>query len=230
LKNRTRENITNYIKDNVVVSYNIFGVPILFKDKFRTSIDLEEVISEIERVVPQDYFYGIDTILVGDREEFEQRRINAMLQDGAIYISPEQDNVDDLVDDIVHEVAHNVEKVHGQELYGDSNVEVEFLGKRKRLFSLLKSEYGDKIDRWAHMFLESEYSLEFDEFLYNVIGYPVLTNITMGLFQNPYGVTSLGEYFASGFEEYFLNDRDYLRKISPALFNKIENLTLDRRK
>ena len=43
----------------------------------------------------------------------------------------------------------------------------------------------------------------------------------MGLFVSPYAATSLQEYFANGVENYFLDDRDYLRKISPVLTEKI---------
>ena len=46
----------------------------------------------------------------------------------------------------------------------------------------------------------------------------------MGLFNSPYGATSLKEYFANGFEAYYIGDRIYLSKISPYLYNKIENL------
>jgi len=46
----------------------------------------------------------------------------------------------------------------------------------------------------------------------------------MGLFVSPYAATSLREYFAIGFEEYHLKDRVYLKKISPKLYFKIEEL------
>ena len=71
-------------------------------------------------------------------------------------------------------------------------------------------------------FLNPEYSDEYDIYLYQDIGYPLLANFSLGLFTSPYAITSLREYFASGFEEYFLKDRKYLREISPVLYNKIE--------
>ena len=72
--------------------------------------------------------------------------------------------------------------------------------------------------------LNIEYSEEFDEFLYKSIGYEKLANISTGLFVSPYGITSLREYFANGFEEYFIRDPFYLKKISPQIFNKIEQI------
>jgi len=37
-------------------------------------------------------------------------------------------------------------------------------------------------------------------------------------------VTSINEYFANGFENYFLRDKKYLKNISPVLYNKINNI------
>jgi hypothetical protein len=45
------------------------------------------------------------------------------------------------------------------------------------------------------------------------------------LFVSPYGATSLREYFANCFEEYFARRQyDHVKKISPAVFEKIELL------
>ena len=46
----------------------------------------------------------------------------------------------------------------------------------------------------------------------------------MGLFVSPYAATSLREYYASGFEDYYLNNGKVIKKISPALYEKINNL------
>ena len=70
-------------------------------------------------------------------------------------------------------------------------------------------------------FMETEYSKEFDMFLFEEIGYPLLTQLTMGLFLTPYGVTSLPEYFAESFEFFFLKDRDYVRKLAPECSKKL---------
>jgi hypothetical protein len=80
---------------------------------------------------------------------------------------------------------------------------------------------------WAKQFLNPEYSAQFDKYLYEVLGYPLLTSLSMGLFVSPYAITSLREYFSTGFEEYFLKDQNYLKNISPAIYNKIEGLLED---
>jgi len=64
-------------------------------------------------------------------------------------------------------------------------------------------------------------------FLYEKIGYDKLSSIMMGMFINPYAATSLSEYFATGFTEFYINsDHKFLQKISPELYRKI-NLLCD---
>jgi len=189
--------------------------------------DLQYVLSTVEDRVPPRFAHEVDYVMVGQNDELNAREINAMFKDGAIYVTNEQENEEDMIDDIVHEIAHSTEKMYGAEIYSDSEIEVEFLGKRKRLLDLLKAEYGEEIRAMSKKFLEVEYSKRFDEFLYKGIGYPKLTMLTLGLFVSPYGITSLREYFANGFEEYFLGDIEYVRKISPKVYLKINELIND---
>ena len=72
--------------------------------------------------------------------------------------------------------------------------------------------------------MNPEYSWKFDEFLLKDIGYEKISMNIQDLFLSPYAVTSLREYYAIGFEEYFLGDKGYLKKISPILFLKINLL------
>jgi len=44
------------------------------------------------------------------------------------------------------------------------------------------------------------------------------------LFYSPYAITSLREYWANGFENYLLGDKQMLRDLSPILYNKIETI------
>jgi hypothetical protein len=69
------------------------------------------------------------------------------------------------------------------------------------------------------------YNKDFDEYLYTQIGYPALNAYANGLFYSPYASTSVREYFARGFEAYFLHkDLKTLANISPILYNRIETL------
>ena len=225
-------NLNSYVKSSNTKArsqqkeWKVFGnIDVIIKDPFINSINLQDFINKFEHHVPPHLTYGLDTIYVGDFQEFHDRDINAFFQDGTIYVSNVQEDIDDFLDDVVHELAHSVEQQNGMEIYGDGKIEREFLGKRKKLYFILKDEGYDVnlID-----FLNSEYSREFDEFLYKKVGYDNLRNITSQLFYSPYGATSLSEYFANAFEAFFLKkDFKTLQSLSPVLYNKLEDF-LDR--
>ena len=107
------------------------------------------------------------------------------------------------------------------EYYIFIKLEREFLGKRARLAGLLQAE-GYKVPLGAAM--SPDYDQGFDEFLYQEVGYPLLTSLTMGLFISPYGITSLREYFANAYEHYFLGEQKRVRTLSPQAYKKIEKL------
>ena len=226
--NITRRHLEVFITESATRSQKaqkehlLYGdVMVLIKDPLSPEIDLPGCLKTIEETVPKHLTYGLDSVIVGQFPEFAERQINAFYRDGAIYISNTQDDDADFIDDIVHEIAHLTEKTYGALIYEDQRITREFLGKRQRLFYLLKAE---GFDVEPANFMETEYSREFDSFLFDVVGYPLLTQLTMGLFLTPYGSTSLPEYFAESFEYYFLRDRPYVQKLAPASYAKIQEL------
>jgi len=206
-----KENREKYLHDKLVY----------VKDPLPKDVDIDYVLKYIEKRLPAHLMHLIDAVYVGAFPFLKEKDINAIYMDNAIYVANDQSNEEDMIDDIIHETAHSVEEFAGEELYFDGEVEREFLGKRKRLCSLLAAE-GFKIP--SESCLELEYNEDFDQFLYQNVGYEALTNISMGLFYSPYAATSLREYFANGFEHYFLGDKKYLKNISPLLYNKITNI------
>ena len=134
-----------------------------------------------------------------------------------------QDDVEDMVDDIVLEIAHAAEESYGLDIYGDLKVKREFLEKRERLHDELWS-LGYKTPKT--FFSEVEYNEEFDNFLLNTVGYDKLNVICNGLFINAYAPTSLREYFATGFTDFYMkpDDRESLKLVSPQLYKKIFEL------
>ena len=126
-----------------------------------------------------------------------------------------------MIDDIVHEISHLVEEDHSNHIYGDDAIEMEFISKRIALKRILES-HGYSMS--FYNFTNLDFSQDLDSFFYDVVGYPKLNNFVMGLLISSYAATSLREYFASGFEEYYLGDRDALAQISPKLYNNINQL------
>ena len=215
-----------YIKDThsllKEVKETLFhGKNVFIQDPLPTHVSLELVLNKVESLVPRFLVYNIDVVYVGNFDYFKKRNINAMYNSGALYISNDQDDEYDMVDDIVHEISHAAEEKYQPEIYGDDKLKEEFLNKRKKLYEILKS-YDYNVD--YNSFMSVEYEEEFDNLLYKEIGYEKLEFFTMNLFPNNYSITSLREYFGTGFEKYFLEDRGALANISPILFSKVERL------
>ena len=208
-------------------TYHFFGsIPVYIKDDlmfYDEESDIQQVIDLVDKYVPHNLSRYVDVIYVGDFTSFTERSTNAAYKDGAIYVINVQDNAADMADDIVHELAHSLEIPYRDLIYGDGNLEQEFLGKRQRLFDLLKAYDHETMS--PHFFLNPDYDEQFDEYLYSTVGYKDLSAIASGLFYSPYSITSLHEYFAKGFEAFFLHkDIKTLAKLCPVLYNKVEQL------
>tara|TARA_R110002110_G_scaffold22754_8_gene87822 strand:+ start:523 stop:1224 length:702 start_codon:yes stop_codon:yes gene_type:complete len=200
--------------------YTAGGLHVYFKDPvLNDDIDVERVINKVEDTVPGHLLNEIEMIVIGQFEEFQERSINAFYDGAAIYISNMQDDESDLYDDIVHEISHSIEEPYGYEIYGDEKIKNEFLQKRKRMHDILWAR-GFKAP--MSFFSDTEYNEEFDEFLHKKIGYDKLANLIRGLFISPYAATSLREYFATGFTDFYVfSDHGPLRIIVPELYKKI---------
>ena len=205
--------------------YTSTGIHVYIKDPLTNGIDMEEIVSVVENRIPKKFLAEVEMMIVGDLEEFEDRKINAMYKDGCLYITNEQDDADDLIDDIIHEIAHSLEEPFGLEIYGDKKLSSEFLNKRGQLRSIL---WQHDFKTQLNFFMNIEYDIEFDDFLLNKVGYDKLSILMQGLFMSPYAATSLREYFATGFTDFFMEpDHRLLKSISPILYKKIEKLYKD---
>ena len=203
--------------------YTPEGLSVYFqKPLINDKIDVEKVIGKIEDSIPSHLRSEIEMVIFGQFDEFKDRSLNAFYKDGALYISNFQDDEEDLYDDLVHEIAHSAEEVYGYEIYGDEKIKDEFLRKRKFMHDLLWSkDYKAPLS----FFMDTEYNKEFDMFLYEDIGYDKLSQLLVGLFVSAYAATSLREYFATGFTEYFIDPtHNTLKKVSPELYKKISSI------
>lgn len=224
---RIEEIIRDSLKKSKVQQreYYLFSrILVYIKDQLLPGVNMSSILSEIEKLLPSHLMEEIDGIFIGSFDENEERSLEAHYESGAIYITSNLPENEDYIENIVHETAHALEAQRGLEIYGDKRIEQEFLGKRRRLASNLKSHGFEA----SHLdFEEPEYIPEFDSFLYKDIGYDNLMPMTMGLFSSPYGATSLREYFANGFEEYFLGNKRNLASTCPELYNKLIGVILD---
>ena len=218
------DNLLLYIRESVKKSgiYYLHGeIPVWADDPLPDHINLNEVISKIEQLLPVAHFRYVHAVKIGTYPEMIERQLNALYKEGVLYISNIQFDADDMLDDIIHEISHAVEENNYDLIYADERILLEFLGKRKKLYNLLKSQnFNVNIEE----FMQVKYNKDFDMFLFEEIGYPFLNNLVIGLFPGAYSITSINEYFATGFQKYYMNESNYITKICPSLAKKLNYL------
>jgi hypothetical protein len=200
--------------------YNLGGVDVYIKDRLPEDIDPDFVFNYISSRVPFHLARNVDIIYVGQFPEMKEREINAYYEDGAIYVTNKQEEDLDMIDDIIHELAHAVERNNENLVYGSGALQSEFKAKRKNLSLRLK-----EITEVPKDFIYNiEYSKEIDDYLYKTVGYGVINQLVSNIFISAYAATSVSEYFARGFEEYFIGDKSALKQLSPVLYKIIDEL------
>lgn len=201
--------------------YTVFGhVVVQVTHALPEKISLQNVLKELESKIPRHLVEDLDTIYIGEYKPLQDRQIDSMYVDGSIMISNKQTSNKELYSTFIHEIAHGIEEKMKNIIYSDGLLSREFLAKRKTLFNLLKDDY--EIDQKS--FLDINFNQGFDDFAYKTVGYDNLGVITNGLFISPYGCTSLREYFANGFEHYFLDQVGELKQKCPTLYRKIKEI------
>ena len=201
--------------------YMLGNVDIYIKDQLPEGIDVDFVIRYVAKRLPNHVLSNIDIIYVGHFQDLVDRDINALWQNGAIYITNDQDDEMDMIDDLIHEIAHSNEKQFQQIIYEDGKLEIEFLNRRKKMAFILK----DKGYQLPLGFIYNvDYDKDIDDFLYKDVTYETLWQLVVGIFPSPYAITSLREYWAKGFEQFYMGKRQELRETSPVLFSKLMQL------
>ncbi len=197
--------------------FNLNGVAVIVKDKLPDEIDLEFVLNYVAARVPFYLTQNIEMIYIGKFPEMEEREIDAFYENDAIYITNDQEEEMDMIETIIHEISHAVEYYNQEFIYGSGKLQREFIAKRSRLSSLLSQKYSVPAD----FDINFDYDRDIDEFLFRDVGYDALNQICVGIFPTAYAATSVSEYWAKGFEELFIGDRDTLKQMCPILFKTL---------
>jgi len=209
------------LKNKAIDFYTSRGLHVFFQQPVE-NVNVEKVIAQIEQTLPPHLLSEIEMIIFGWFKEFEERSLNAFYDGGSLYISFLQDDEEQLYEDILHETAHSLEEAYGYEIYADEKIKDEFIRKRMYLHDLMWNA-GFKAPK--AFFADSEYNKEFDMFLYEKVGYDRVSALVQGLYINAYAPTSLREYFATAFTDFYTNsDHAFLKKVSPELYKKIASL------
>ena len=211
--------LKNYITKKKTSHFLRQGIHIFIKDPLPAPVDATTVIDSLSSTIPRHLLQNVESIYIGIFKELQDRNIQAMYENSSIFITNKQKNEEDMLADLIHETGHSVEEIYREILYSDQKLESEFIRKRKEMWQELKDE---SLETSLGYFLNPDYNKEFDEYLYKQVGYPMLSVITTNLYYSPYASTSLREYFANGFEAFFLKGApSRLKNISPVLYEKL---------
>jgi len=197
--------------------FNLNGVSVIVKDALPDDIDLEFVLNYIAARVPFYLTQNIEMIYVGKFPEMEEREINAFFENDAIYVTNDQEEEMDMIEDIIHEISHAVEHYNQEFIYGTGKLQREFIAKRSCLSDLLSQKYEVP----SHFDVHFDFDQSIDDFLFRDVGYGAVNQICVNIFPSGYAATSISEYWAKGFEELFIGDRDTLKQMCPILFNTL---------
>ena len=200
------------------MQHYIYNIPIFLTQVPEPGVDIPVFCQEVEEILPDGLLRNVEAVYIGIFSDLKNK--NAAYSNGAIYMTCLEPTNFDMLENFIHETAHSLEDTFGWQIYDDSLIK-EFAGKRERLYQLLKAS-GFPVNHL--LFKQTEYNKKFDEYLAFDIGYADLAAYTMGLFATPYGATSIQEYFANGFERYFLDNPLTILKTSPVLYQKIESI------
>ena len=201
--------------------FRMNSIDIYIKDMLPDNINPDVVFNYIAKRIPSHLMSHIDIIYVGQFDMFKEKDVNALYDDGAIYVTNNQTDENDMIDDIIHEIAHSVEEKYYEYIYEDQLLKKEFLGKRQRLYSILSANDYEPHNKVRNTFV---YDDDIDMYFYKDVGYDKMWYLVNGLFPSPYAATSLREYFAVGFEYYYIKDRSLLKKECPFLYNKLAEI------
>jgi hypothetical protein len=81
--------------------YHLFGKLVYVQEPFVGDVSVQNVIDEIEQTIPPYLFEEVDTIIVGTFDFLDERDLEAIYKDGAIYISNKIINDRDLIENIL---------------------------------------------------------------------------------------------------------------------------------
>ena len=214
----------NYIREktqNTTRHFKFGKIDIEEIEETPDGVNLQAIFKALESNFPSHYFQKLKSVKIQHIPEFDERNVNALYRDNSFVISSRQDSTKDLMDDIVHEFAHHMETIFPELIYSDQSLINEFRKKRQELKFELQTE-GYWVDDYD--FDNLKFDEKFDFFLYKRVGRIPLKMFTSGIYIRPYASVSLREYFATGFEAYYLGKQDTLEKISPMLYDKINEL------
>lgn len=214
LKNSHKKN-----RETPVGSLKIAGLNVYIKEPVIGNVDVDRCLQYIADRIPNAMISNVNTVIIGNFPFLQKRNAEGIFKGGTIYLTNNQETDQHFIADIVHEIAHSFEEK--ENIQQDQNMIDEFLQKRMMMYQILSANnlLGNTVTE--NDFSNIAYSQKFDDYLYKQVGYEKLNNLLGGLFISSYASTCLREYFANGFENFFVNDMFIVKKYAPSVYNRL---------
>ncbi|MEK6883645.1 MAG: hypothetical protein AABY22_28715, partial [Nanoarchaeota archaeon] len=123
------DNIKKYVmsrNQNPVNEYSLGNATVYVKEALPPSIDLHKILNFVRHTLPNEFYQNLDMIYIGRFPFLIAREVDAIFQDGAIYLSSAQENEHDFLSDLIHEIGHCWEQSNPENIYADGEIEQEF--------------------------------------------------------------------------------------------------------
>lgn len=201
--------------------FDAHGVRFFIKTNLPDHISVDDLRKKIFKTLPPILFSGVKSVFVGDFEYLKARGATAISYEDSVFLTNDQDNIDDMIDDIAHELGHHVEKSFFHNIHRNPALQKEFIAKKTVAMKTL-GQMG--FDTTKSIPAKIEHDVELDKLLTSKIGLHNLEKEFANLVVTPYSLISLSEYFCEGLEFFLLNDAFYLQSVCPILYNVIETI------
>lgn len=198
---------------------SIYKIPIENADEY-----LLNFFHEFEETYPKFAIikHYVKKIVIEQVEQMSEQDLAMVYLNNKIYISPMLRNKGYIEEGLIHEIGHIL--LSRSEINNNDQVKDEFFFKRKMVLDSLMQQF-EVSQRIQDLFKNLEdFSPELDKFLNEIIGYEKLGPHISGCFLDPYAISSFDEYLATGFQLYYSEYRNALKKTNPILYREIDKL------
>lgn len=188
--------------------------------------DVSSLIDMLKKL-PSVLFSETDRIFIHNAKQFDG--FDSTYTHGIIEIDIDSvQSLDQLGKLIVHELVHSLESIIKESTHPYNKeyvqTEQEYIQKRTNLLNKLNTDPNIHEKPSLEFFETINYSKDFDDYLYNVITYPVLQFRINNIFPSPYAITSISEYICVGFEIYLFENNEWLKIHCPSLYELIQRI------
>jgi len=186
------------------------------------SLNIEHVKKDIYRL-PAFLYSEVNKIYIYNAEDLDNYDLDSSYGNRIIKIdSSKIESRKDLMKSLIHELYHSIQlSIKNKFSKQFEEVCLEYLNKKKHILDIFKNDPRFKPPEQVY-YTNIFYNEDFDNYLYNIIGYKVINNRLKDYFPSSYSITSIDEYIATCFEIFYFENNKWLSIYCPEVFNLIK--------